>query len=217
MEMLPDDRAVLRASYRRLSIRSHQTTSLRERAALQAAAARIHRALYASGQFDGAVLVLLVEGDNEVEYDEGDTAPLHCTVCYLGDAADIDPDDDDRITALAERISNSIDPFDATVVSDATFGETPVKLVEHDNINAARDLAMEDPDVAVIAGFAEDHPGYLPHVSGLDDRETVRFDRLAIMRGGDISEFPLGALPDTDDDLDLDEEDDELDDLGVLT
>lgn len=188
----PDTRTALRAEYRRISVRSRRTRDMNERAALQAAAGALHRALYASAGFNGAVIALLVEGDDEVDYEDGDSAPLHCTVCFLGDAADIDDDDLTAILTTTEHVASRIVPFDADVVSPAEFGETPVTLVEHENINGARDYVLADPTIATLAGFGEEHPGYLPHVSGLDDRETVRFDRLAAMIGGDIHEFPLG-------------------------
>jgi hypothetical protein len=199
-----ETRVAIRAAYRQLSVRSRRTHDMTERASLQAAAGHLRRTLTASaGQFNGAVIVLLVEGDEEVDYGDGDTAPLHCTLCFLGDAEDLGDDDLSTILTHTERCASQIDPFDAEVVSPAEFGETPVCLVEHENINGARDYVLEDPTVATLAGFGEDHPGYLPHVSGLDDRETVRFDRIAVMTGGDIHEFPLRktSTQTTDDDL----------------
>ena len=197
-------RAALRAAYRDLSVRSRQTRDLTERATLQASAGVLRQALRASGNFDGGVIVLLVEGDDEVDYGDGDTSPLHCTLCFLGDCTDLDDDERSTVLEHTERVSHLIDPFEADVVSPAEFGETPVTLVEHENINGARDYVLEDPTVGALAGFGEEHPGFLPHVSGLDDRETVRFDRIAAMIGGDITEFPLSQTQTPDLDADLD-------------
>lgn len=185
-------RDAVRERYRRVVVRSCLTHNLIERAGLQAAARRFYAAMHASG-FEGAAIVLLCEGDDTYSYDDGDTAPLHCTICFLGNAADMAPDQRSHIVDVTGQISDYLTPFDAPVVSAAKFGGTPVRLVEHGDIDYARTLALADPTVDALASTYEDHPHYLPHVSGLDDRETVRFDRIAALLGGDDHVFPLGT------------------------
>jgi hypothetical protein len=198
---MPEDRDALRSEYRRLSMRAGLAADPVERQALLASVAEIRHALHGSGGFDGAIIGLLVEGDNEVEYDDGDSAPLHCTIAFLGPHAKLDGADRTAITSLVRRIAAEIDPFEATIVSPARFGETPVKIIEHEDVNLARMLVDEDPTVGPIREANDEHPGFLPHVSGLNGRDTVRFDRVAAMLGGENTIIPLGTeVPDEDDD-----------------
>lgn len=196
-------RTLLRAEYRALSLRAHQTADLAERAVLQASAAAVRQALYASGgAFDGAVLAALVEGDEQHTYDDGDSAPLHCTICFLGSAADLSAVQRQNIISTAARISEDYGPFEAAVTSDAQFGDTPVRLVESSALADIHDDVLANRTIADLSDRYNDHPHFVPHVSGLDDRDTVRFDRIAAMLGGDIHTFDLnGQTTDADADL----------------
>lgn len=149
----------------------------------------------AAAGFDGAVLALLVAGDDTHTYDDGDAAPLHCTICFLGPASELDAHQQQRCLDMARNIGEDFAPFDAQVVSPAQFGDTPVGLLEHPALTRIRDTALADPTIGELRDANDEHPGYLPHVSGLDDRDRVRFDRVAAMLGGDVTEFPLtGSL-----------------------
>ena len=172
-------------------MRSCLTHDHTERAALQASAHHLYAALHASA-FEGAAILLLCEGDDTYEYGDGDEAPLHCTVCFLGNAADLTPDARSRVIDVTGQIGAALDPFEAPVASPAQFGDTPVRLIEHEDLGLARQIALADPYVDALALTYEDHPHFLPHVSGLGDRDTVRFDRIAASLGGDDYVFPLG-------------------------
>lgn len=212
------DRAALRAAYRRTVVRSHLTTDLRERATLQASAAELWGTLTASAGFDGATIMLLVEGDDQVTYPDGGSGPLHCTICYCGPAADLDDNEKMGLVDAGRRVADNLDPFEAGINGPAVFGgETPVKLVEHEDLLAARHYAMDDPLVVRLDNEHNDHPIYTPHVSGLGDVDTGRFDRVAVTLGDEQHVYPLGGaepdflqLPDDDEDLDLDEDEDLL-------
>lgn len=184
-------REAARDQYRRAIVRAALTYDLRERAVLQASARRLFDALHGSA-FDGAAIVLLCEGDDTYTYEGDETAPLHCTVCFLGSAGDMPLAQRHQVVDATGQIAGLLDPFDAQVTSPATFGTTPVRLVEHEDINLARQMALSDPTVDAYAATYEDHPHYIPHVSGLDDREKVRFDRIAALLGGEDHVFPLG-------------------------
>jgi hypothetical protein len=209
----PSERDRLRADYRRAVVRSHLTVDLHERAELQAIAASAWRALTGAAGFDGCVIALLVEGNEQVEYPDGTTGPKHCTICFCGDAAALDDTQIQALDLTAERIGQFLGPVEADVASPAKFGDTDVWLVESDDIAAARDIAFDDADVAELAIANEDHPHYIPHVSGLGDRDNVRFDRVAVLVGGEKHVFPLAGPaepPDVDADMEVEEQ-------GVLT
>ena len=154
-------------------------------------------ALTAASGFDGAVLALLVAGNDTYAYDDGDEAPLHCTICFLGPASELTPVQKQRCVDMAKRIGEDFAPFDANVVSPAQFGDTPVGLLEAPALNDIRDAALADGTIGALRAANDEHPGYLPHVSGLDDRDSVRFDRVAAMLGGDTTEFPLSGSLET--------------------
>jgi hypothetical protein len=202
------DRLAQRQEFRRLSMRAGLAFDPTERQALRASADALYRTLHgaAPGEkqgFSGTVIALLVEGDEAVTYDDGDSAPLHCTIVFLGDTANLNDVDRLAILNTARAISALIDPFEAQVVSAAEFGDTPVWIVEHEDIQAARVIAEEDPTVGALRDANDEHPTFLPHVSGLGDRDTVRFDRVAAMIGGENTIYALGETtqtPDLDDD-----------------
>ena len=184
-------RDAVRERYRRAVVRSCLTNDHTQRAALQASAHRLYAALHGSA-FDGAAILLLCEGDDTYKYDDGDEAPLHCTVCFLGNNAELTDEARQRIVETTHLIGASLDPFTANVQAESEFGGTPVRLIEHEELGLARQIALADPTVDALASTYEDHPHYLPHVSGLDDRESVRFDRIAASFGGDDHVFALG-------------------------
>jgi hypothetical protein len=184
-------RDAVRERYRRAVVRSCLTHDHTERAALQASAHHLYAALHASA-FEGAAILLLCEGDDTFKYSDGDEAPLHCTVCFLGNNAELTDEARGQIVDVTGRIAESLDPFTANVQAESKFGDVPVRLVEHDGFGLARQIALADPVVDALAASYEEHPHYLPHVSGLDDRDAVRFDRIAASLGGEDYTFPLG-------------------------
>jgi len=206
-------REAVRDAHRRAVVRSCLTNDRYERVVLQASAHRLFAALHASA-FEGAAILLLVEGDDTVEYGDGDEAPLHCTVCFLGNAADMSDQARAGVIDTVGKIAGSLTPFTAPVQAESRFGETPVRLIEHSDLELARQIALSDPYVDALASSYEDHPHYLPHVSGLDDRDDVRFDRISASLGGEDHVFALGepytpaesGYQTPDDDLDLDDE-----------
>jgi hypothetical protein len=184
-------RQSVRAAYRQAVVRSCLTNDQTERAVLQASARRYYSALHASA-FEGGAILLLVEGDDTYRYGDGDEAPLHCTVCFLGNAADMTDEARSEIVDTTGRIAASLSPFDASVQAESEFGDTPVRLIEAEDIGLARQIALASPAIDALASTYEDHPHFLPHVSGLDDRDAVRFDRISASLGGDDYVFPLG-------------------------
>jgi hypothetical protein len=216
-----DTVADLRQQHRRAVVRSHLTTDLVERAALQAAANELYDQIYDSGQgavddngleygleedlddddddeFSGGVIVLMVEGDQEAQYADGDSVPLHCTILFAGDTAEFADGEGSDLFQTAEHIGQTIPPFSADPVSAAQFGDEDVCLIESPILVQVRTIALATPRLAAKAE-ANEHPLWLPHVTGLDpDAGPVRFDRVAAMVGDERHEFPLEGAPITD-------------------
>ena len=222
--MNDEDRQAQRREFRRLSMRAGLCADPVERQTLRASAAALFEALHgsANGGFDGAIIGLLVEGDDVVEYDDGDTSPLHCTIAFLGPHRDLDADARAAITSVVRQIASEIDPFEAHIVSPAKFGDTPVKIIEHEDVILARMLCDQDQIVGKLRADNDEHPGFLPHVSGLNGRDTVRFDRVAAMLGGENTIIALGAdgfdeAMDTETTTQTPDLDDDHQSQGVLT
>lgn len=201
-------RLALRQEYRRTSMRAALAADPIERIGLTAAANRLFEALHGaapSANFDGAVIALLAEGNDQVTYPDGGSSPLHCTIAYLGDAQGLDDRQTAGVMTLCGEIAKLLDPFEASVVSPAQFGDTPVHIVEHEDVQAARIMADEDEIVGQLRADNDEHPHFVPHVSGLGESDTIRFDRVAAMIGGTIYEFPLGTgttqTPDRDQEM----------------
>ncbi len=203
-------------------MRSHLTTDLVERAALQASANLLYDQIYGDEPgavddmgleygleedlddavevdddegFSGAVIVLVVEGDEEVDYADGDSAPMHCTVLFAGDIDEMDDSERAELVETARHIGATTPPFDAEPVSRAQFGDEDVCLIESPHLVHVRSIAVAPPRLAARAE-ANEHPLWLPHVTGLNpERGPVRFDRVATMIGDDRYEFPLEGSP----------------------
>src|SRR5262245_5126280 len=114
-----------------MRVRAALTTDLEERAVLQASANRLDRDIrharagirpvIATAGFDGAAIVLASD-DGTVTYHDGETAPLHCTLAYLGDAANLSSIQRRAAGNAATRVAANLDSFTPTVLSPARFG-----------------------------------------------------------------------------------------------
>lgn len=193
--------ASLRLRRRRMLVRAGLTADLSERAILQASAAAVRFQMDAvatgvvgslvasSGGFDGAAIVLLAD-DGTVTYPDGETAPLHVTLAYLGPAGEMTPSDVDAATGVTKRVAGSLDPFTPAVLSPARFGDTDVLLLEHPDIQRAHDVALTNRNVAGLVDRHDEHPHFVPHCAGATT--APHLGRAALLMGGeDPVEFPL--------------------------
>lgn len=184
-----------------MTVRAGLTADLAERAILQASVqaitleiqeARAGRPILAAGPpaFDGAVIVLIAD-EGTVDYADGDSAPQHCTIAYLGNQADLTDDDRRHVHAAAQRLAANLGSFTPNVLSPARFGDDDVLLVEHPDIQRARDIAMTDRNVARLVLGSDAHPHYIPHVTGATHAPT--FGHVGAWMGDDRTEYPLGS------------------------
>lgn len=218
-----DTLADLRRQHRVAIVRSYLTDDLVERAALQASAHRLYDQIYGSMQvgpddvledlddvagdglediddepedtFSGAAIVLIVQGDEQHTYDDGDSAPLHCTIVFLGDLDRMSDEERAEVIETARHIGQTTAPFTAQPVSAAQFGDEEVKIIESPDLVDVRNLATAPAGIGARAASVE-HPLWLPHVSGLDDRPEVRFDRVGAWLGDSKYNFELGGMSD---------------------
>ena len=185
-----------------MRVRAALTNNLNERALLQSSVESVTADIeeYRAGRlplngftaagpaFDGAVIALVAD-EGEVTYADGGTGPLHTTICYLGDAADIGHLDRKAARATGETLAATLSPFTPTALSPARFGQDDVLLVEHPAIQRARDIALTDTRVNVLTQRAATHPHFIPHVTGATTPPT--FDKVGVWLGADRDEFPF--------------------------
>lgn len=146
--------------------------------------------ILASAGHTSAIIALLPEGDGEITYADGDTAPVHMTLAYLGDAADLAPGDRHAVERLCRRLSQQVDPFALDLLSPAEFGDDRVTLFESHDVQQLRDAVMADLHVKHVVEQAGTHPHFVPHITG-DHPDGLRVDRIAAWIGDDRVSFPL--------------------------
>ena len=162
----------------------------------------------------GAIIALLPANPDSLTVPGGDPAEqLHCTVLYLTDDATSLPDE--AYDFIAQTLAGGVplsSPITAKVTGVDTLGDDdPPATVMHldggDQLAGLRDAARSavGEDVQVPE---DTYPDYTPHLTlgyGTDpaahqDRvgQSVTFDRIALMRAGQVTAFPLGGtdMPD---------------------
>jgi len=161
----------------------------------------------------GAIIALLPADPDALTVPGGDPAEqLHCTVLYLTDDATSLPDE--AYDFIAQTLAGGLGldrPLTAQVTGVDTLGDDdPPATVMHldggDQLAGLRDTARSA--VGDDVPLAEDkYPNFTPHLTlgyGTDpaahqDRvgSSVTFDKLALMRAGQVTTYPLGGdMPD---------------------
>lgn len=142
-----------------------------------------------SGEFSGAVLVALPEGDGTVTYNDGDTTQLHQTIAWLGDAGALTVEQRADLVLAAEELASEMAPFEARVAGLATLGDgqDAVAITESVELQWLRDAAIHNDVIGPIVAAEDTHPTWISHVTGLDAKpgDTIQYDRVAIWFGAD--------------------------------
>ncbi|WP_280758925.1 hypothetical protein [Prescottella agglutinans] len=165
----------------------------------------------AAAEHTGAMIALVPAAEDAARlavdgYEPADV--LHTTLLFLGDAANWDPTNRDKIEESMRALS--LAPMTGQIWGHAAFnpaGDEPcaVYLVEADGITALRSLilgeAVDTWDASEL--IPEQHECFVPHMTagyGLDpaqltDTGAVRFDRLRIsFADSDVRDIPLDSI-----------------------
>lgn len=170
----------------------------------------------------GAMIALVPTGDYAAEtaVTGGEPADqLHCTLLYLGEAADLDDGDRIALQEFTQSMANSQPPIVVEAAGLATFhpGEENACVVllvqgDDDMRTLQAEIELSCADVAP----PNDYPVWIPHitlayvpdaaawVAGLIDRVKVpiEFDRLRLALGAEVFDYPLNPDPPAPVDLD---------------
>lgn len=186
----------------------------------------------AAGALTGAMIALIpTEVDAQrLAVQEGEAASeLHCTLVYLGEAADLDQGQRDKLLDWARDMASSGGAVEADAFGVAVFNPTgpePCAVLVLSGGDLAEFQSIAAEDVAGLVTLPEQHRPWIPHVTlgyfedadsvGLGDMTEltpmigpVNFDRLRLVFAGEITDIPLGetGAPDGQDGEDDDEED----------
>lgn len=144
----------------------------------------------------GVVLVLIPDELDEIEYNDGDRAPAHSTLAYLGKIDDATDEEIADVRATAARLAEILPgPFEASVAGLATLGEKQdeVILVEAREIQDLHDVITSDSSCARMLDERNEHPHFVPHVSYPHAKAptVVRFSKIGCWIGDDRVEYDL--------------------------
>jgi hypothetical protein len=141
-------------------------------------------------KMSGVIVAALVEGDGTVTYADGDVAPLHQTLAYLGTVDDLADGDRDTIVEAVEALAASMAPFDGYVCGVASLGPDGdrVALTEAPELQAAHDAIVDNGRTSELHDAHNAHPSWISHITfgdggGWSFGDVVRFDRLAVFVG----------------------------------
>jgi hypothetical protein len=136
---------------------------------------------------------------------------LHCTIKYLGEAADITEDNEEQILKRIEAAATALDVIDAEGFGLALFNpgdaqpdreECTVLLVQGDELTESYEFICEQVH-DVIDQSAHSFKTWIPHITLtetatdltplVDQVGPITFDRIRVAFAGENYDFPLGA------------------------
>lgn len=179
---------------------------------------------------DGSIVALIPRESDPIT--AASSEPAHITMAWLGDAADLSPEDQqalrDEVSAYFSQVSDIIT---ASVVERGTLGEDDADVVflDGEGLRALRDGLVALPKVAEVMARVEQYPEWTPHVTlGYPDSpangeyagETVEFDAASLWVGTDRADmkFELDEEAPVDENDEMDPTDEEmaagLDEMG---
>lgn len=144
------------------------------------------------------VIVALPLGDRMVTYKDGDQAPAHQTLIYLGVKENVAAYDVAKIKVEVEAIAAAMSPAVAKVSGKGVLGEDQeqILITESVDMNVIREQLMDNPIIQEAMWKAEQYPNWIPHVTGMQNLkygDIIVFNRLAVWYGEERTEYPIGA------------------------
>jgi len=157
---------------------------------------------------------LAIEGGEPVD-------ELHCTVLYLGEAADFEPEEQQSILDWAEIMAANWERVDGTAFAPAFFNpdggedgeKEPCAVLVLNGSELAEFYETTAADVTDLVALPEQHLPYIPHITLVHLGEPITandmfdltdfiarcgplsFDRLRVSFGEETADIPLGEPP----------------------
>jgi hypothetical protein len=148
---------------------------------------------------DGVLMVALPQKRGTVTYTDGDVAPLHQTMVWIGTTDSIPQSAVYHLIQLTNDIAQKYGPAMATVIGAGWLGKDlePIVITSSDDLTAMRNEFANHPHTMELMQGGEHHPTWIPHVAGWESSdfgEVILFDRLGLWYGDVKYEVPLFTL-----------------------
>ena len=147
---------------------------------------------------NGFCIVALPLGDNKVEYNDGDIAPVHQTLVYLGNAQNFDERTFYEVKLEVQELARLLPVISAKVCGRATLGPDAEKVIltESAELTSIRNALVSFSPIADALARTTQYPNWISHLAGMNHLmygDYVTFNRLAVWFGPSFAEFPLGT------------------------
>jgi len=149
---------------------------------------------------NGVCIVALALGNQTVEYEDGDIAPVHQTLVYFGPQDQISREEIADVEHCVSAVASVVQIFPAMVVGKGTLGPDGDRVVFTESSEALqiRDALIFWPVVAALMNRFEQHPNWISHTTGMQNLvygDHIVYDRLAVWYGEERTTYPLvGAI-----------------------
>lgn len=148
---------------------------------------------------DGVLMVALPATRGTVTYEDGDVAPLHQTMVWIGTTESIPQRAVYQLIQLTNDIAKKYFSVVSTVIGSGVLGIDSEKIVitQSRELTNIRDEFIENPYVIELMQHTEQHPTWIPHVSGWGEAkfgDVILFDRLGLWYGDVKYEVPFYTL-----------------------
>jgi len=162
----------------------------------------------------GRVIVAIPTATEPVHHLGDVSEPKHMTLVWLGKPEDNPDLDMDQVRGQVEAVAERSGPLTGLVESTGPLGDDGATVwhVRGDGIEEVRNDLLSQSYIKDAFGAAEQHPGFVPHVtagynldeplSDDDSPEEIIFDRLALWDGDEHTEFPLGPSASSEENTD---------------
>jgi hypothetical protein len=154
------------------------------------------------GEEPSAAVVVALPREGDAVRDIASGTDPHCTLLYLGDGTVDLSELCDVVAAVAKGTGH---PMTDKVSGRAVLGKdnADVLLLDASGSGVLRAQLLTDPVVKELLGMQEQFPAWIPHLTlGYPEAPAdedpdgapldVTYDRLAVWRGDEVYEFPLG-------------------------
>lgn len=170
--------------------------------------------LIAAAEIHTGAMIALVPSDDDIgrlTIDGGEEpTQLHLTLAYLGDAADIPEEMQDRITAAMDAIAAVFDPIIANGFSVNLFNpgtEDACVVIGVSGSDSLIDLhaSVQSALRGISNTFPENHKPWIPHITlaymqspetvaeAIERTGPVTLDRIRVAFAGEEFDYPLGG------------------------
>jgi hypothetical protein len=151
---------------------------------------------------DGVLMVALPQKRGTVTYKDGDIAPIHQTMVFLGTTEVIPQSAVYHFIQLTNDIAQKYGPAMATVIGSGWLGSDlePIVITSSQELTDMRNEFFNHPHTQELLTGIDQHPTWIPHVAGWESSfekpfgEVILFDRLGFWYGDVKYEVPLYSL-----------------------